>query len=118
MTDSANQGPPRVPVPDDDLEIAILSITFQASDPDALLSVLSKYVVLSRNTDGCRNIDLCASYADPTRFLLIEKWNSETHARAHLNSSLMVEMAEGCNGILSAAPDIDLLEGVSAHDLA
>jgi hypothetical protein len=30
----------------------------------------------------------------------------------------MVEMAESCRGLLSAPPDIDLFDGISAHDLA
>jgi hypothetical protein len=29
----------------------------------------------------------------------------------------MVEMAQACSGLLSSPPDIDLLEGISAHDL-
>ena len=102
----------------DDLEIAILTMHFTASDPDALLTNLSKYVVLSRGQDGARNIDLCASVADPARFVVIGKWDSEAHARAHVDSEAMVEMAEACRGILSVAPRIELLEGISAHDLA
>jgi hypothetical protein len=30
----------------------------------------------------------------------------------------MVEMAEACRGLLAQAPDIDLYDGISAHDLA
>jgi hypothetical protein len=29
----------------------------------------------------------------------------------------MVTMAEGCTGLLAAAPEIDLLEPISAHDI-
>jgi hypothetical protein len=29
----------------------------------------------------------------------------------------MIEMAESCRGLLTAAPDIDLFDGISAHDL-
>ena len=31
---------------------------------------------------------------------------------------VMVDMATACNGLLSSAPDIDLWDGASAHDLA
>lgn len=103
---------------DDDLEIALLTMRFHAADPDALLAVLSKYVVMTRNQPACRNADLCASVTEPTRFVVIQKWDSQQDARAHFDSQLMVEMAEGCAGILAGAPDIDLLEGISAHDLA
>ncbi len=101
----------------DDLEIALLTLTFSASDAEALLASLSKYVVLTRGVDGCRNVDLCASVAKPGVFVIIQKWDSEEHARNHVDSDLMVEMANSCRGILTEAPEIDLLEGISAHDL-
>ena len=100
------------------VEIALVTMVFDASDPDALLTNLSKYVVLARGEVGCRNIDLCVSFAVSTRFVIIEKWESAELARAHFDSTLMVEMAESCDGILRAPPEIDLLEGLSAHDLA
>jgi len=100
-----------------EVEIALVTMTFNASDPVGLLTNLSKYVVLARGADGCRNIDLCESVAMPNKFVVIQKWESETHARAHVDSDLMVEMAEACRGMLTSAPDIDLLEGLSAHDL-
>jgi quinol monooxygenase YgiN len=118
MSDLTSSDPLLVPNLDEDLEISMLQLSFRASDPDVLLSVLSKYVVLTRNVQLCRNVDLCVSYTDPTRFVIIEKWESEDAAREHLDSRLMVEMAQGCDGVLSAPPDIDMLEGVSAHDLA
>jgi len=92
-------------------------MVFQASDADRLLAVLAKYVVVSRGAPGCRNIDLCASATQDDRYLVIEKWESPEAQRAHFDSPEMVEMAEGCRGLLSAPPDIDLFEGISAHDL-
>jgi quinol monooxygenase YgiN len=79
--------------------------------------VLSKYVVLSRGHPGCRNIELCASVTAPGRFVVIEKWESPEAQRAHFDSPDMVEMAEACRALLARPPDIDLLEGISAHDL-
>ena len=54
----------------------------------------------------------------PGWYLVIEKWASREAQRAHFDSAEMVEMAEACKGILAAPPDIDLYDGVSAHDLA
>jgi quinol monooxygenase YgiN len=93
-------------------------MVFHASDPDRLLGVLAKYVVVSRGAPGCRNIDLCGSATSDGHYLVIEKWESPEAQRAHFDSPEMVEMAESCRGLLSAAPDIDLFEGISAHDLA
>ena len=93
-------------------------MAFQASDPDRLLGVLAKYVVVSRGARGCRNIDLCASATTDDRFLVIEKCESPAAQRAHFDSPEMVEMAESCRGLLSGPPTIDLFDGISAHDLA
>ena len=101
----------------DEVELTVVTMDFRASDADRLMPVLSKYVVLSRGHEGCRNIDFCASVTTPGRFVVIEKWESPEAQRAHFDSKDMVEMAESCRGLLSKAPDIDLFEGISAHDL-
>ncbi len=127
VSDGHHQPAPR-PAPLDDeaatdaaipeIELAIVTMRFDASDPVALLAILSKYVVLTRMQPGCRNVDLCASVTRPGRYLLIQKWDSAATQRAHFDSAVMVEMAQACAGILTAAPDIDLWDGPSAHDLA
>jgi quinol monooxygenase YgiN len=48
---------------------------------------------------------------------VIQKWDSDEMQRQHFDSPLMVEMATSCVGILAAAPEIDMWEGTSAHDL-
>ena len=101
----------------DDVELTMVVMDFRASDAERLMPVLAKYVVMSRGHEGSRNIDLCASVTTPGRFSIIEKWESPEAQRAHFDSPAMVEMAEGCRGLLERAPDIDLLEGISAHDL-
>lgn len=101
----------------EDVELAIVTMVFDAADADSLLGVLSKYVVLSRTHPGCRNIDLCASVTTPGRFVVVEKWATPDAQRAHFDSDAMVEMATACRGLLHHPPAIDLLEGVSAHDL-
>lgn len=102
----------------DDIELAIVSLRFDAADPASLLAVLSKYVVLTRMQPGCRNVDLCSSVTVPGRYLVIEKWDSVEAQRAHFDSAVMVEMATACTGLLTGPPDIDLWDGPSAHDLA
>lgn len=101
----------------DDAEITLVTLRFQATDAERLLGVLSKYVVLSRQQPGCRNIDLTASVTTPGRFVVIQKWDSPESQREHFDSAEMVEMAQACVGLLAEPPEIDLLEGLSAHDL-
>jgi len=105
-------------MPGDDVEITMVSMAFDAADPDRLISVLAKYVVLSRGHPGCRNIDLCASATTPNRFVIIQKWESPQAQQAHFDSADMVDMAQACTGLLTRPPAIDLLESISAHDLA
>lgn len=99
------------------MELTIVSLVFDATEPDALAAVLAKYVVLARGARGCRNIDLTASMSRPGRFVVIQKWESPDAQRAHFDSPEMVEMAEACRGLLAHPPEIDLLEPISAHDL-
>lgn len=100
-----------------DIETTIVTMVFDATDAEALLAVLARYVVLTRGQDGCRNVDLCASVTASDRYVVIQKWASPRAQEAHFDSSVMVSMAEGCAGVLRHPPTIDLLEGISAHDL-
>ena len=104
-------------MPDEEPEITLVTIRFEASDPERLIGVLSKYVVVSRMRQGCRNIDLCQSVTTPNRFVVVEKWDSPESQREHFDSAEMVDMAAACEGLLTSPPDVDLLEGLSAHDL-
>jgi quinol monooxygenase YgiN len=104
--------------PEREVETTLVTMAFQATDADALLGVLSKYVVLTRGHDGCRNVDLCLSVTTPDRFVIVQKWEHPDDQQRHFDSPAMVEMARACAGLLAAPPQIDLLEGISAHDLA
>jgi quinol monooxygenase YgiN len=101
----------------DGVDLTVVTMRFETSQPEALAAVLAKYVVLSRGHDGCRNIDLCGSVTRPGRFLVIEKWASAAARQAHFDSPTMVEMAEACRSLLTGPPDLDLFEAISAHDL-
>ena len=101
----------------DDVDLTMVTMAFDAVDPARLQSVLARYVVVSRGHQGCRNIDLALSATHPNRFVVIQKWSSPEDQRAHFDSADMVTMAEGCEGLLVSPPSIDLLEPISAHDL-
>lgn len=101
----------------DNVDVTIVTMVFDASDPGGLLGILAKYVVLTRMVSGCRNVDLAASVTVPGRLIIIEKWESAEAQRAHFDATETVEMADACRGLLVHAPTIDLLEGISAHDL-
>jgi quinol monooxygenase YgiN len=103
-----------------DVEVAVLTAAF-AARPEResdLAAVLARYVVMARGEPGCRNIDLLISATESGKFLVIEKWESADIARAHLDTELMTTMAEAAVPLLSEKPKIDLLDAISAHDLA
>lgn len=50
--------------------------------------------------------------------MVVQKWESPAAQAAHFDSAEMVEMAESCTGLLRHPPQFDLLEAISAHDLA
>lgn len=99
----------------DEVALTMVTMTFDASDPERPQSVLARYVV-GRGQAGCRDIDLALSATTPERFD-IEAWEPPGAQQAHFDSPDVVEMAASCAGLLAAPPRIDLLEPISAHDL-
>lgn len=102
-----------------EVELTVVAGTFQArsgSEAD-LAATLARYVVLTRNVAGCRNVDLVASTTRPGRYLVVEKWDDPAAQRAHLDSEVMVTMAEEATTLLAGPPDLDLYDAVSAYDL-
>lgn len=102
-----------------DVSLAVVAGVFDArpGSEGALGSVLARYVVVSRTSAGCRNIDLVASLTTPGRFLVYEKWESADHQRAHLTAPVTAEMAAAAMPLLAGPPDLGLFEAISAHDL-
>jgi quinol monooxygenase YgiN len=84
---------------------------------DELLAHIVRYVVLSRGEADCRNIDLCASVTTAGRIVVIEKWGSAEAQRAHFDGATMVELAAAARDLGAARPQLDLLDGISAHDI-
>lgn len=101
----------------EEIEPVMVTLTFETDRAPDLLAILARYVVLSRNEPGCRNVDLVASVTKPGRLLIVEKWESEAHQQTHFDGPTMVDMAQACTGLLTAPPDIDLHEAVTMHDL-
>ena len=103
----------------DEVELAMVTGVFDARTgrEGELAAALAKYVVLTRNRDGCRNVDLVASTLHAGRLTVVEKWISPDAARSHLDAAETVEMATTVLDLLARPPDLDLLEAISAQDL-
>lgn len=101
----------------EDVDLVVVTMAFDAADVERLQALLAKYVVVTRGHPGCRNVDLLVSATRPSRHLVVAKWDSPGAQRAHFDSLEMVELAESCRGLLTAPPDIDLYDPISAQDL-
>jgi quinol monooxygenase YgiN len=103
-----------------DIELVVMTGAFDAvaGSEEALAAVLARYVVATRGEDGCRNVDLVMSTTQRGRLLVIEKWESDVAARAHLDGAAMTDMARAAVPLLADRPQIDLHDTISAHDLA
>ena len=103
----------------DDVEIWVVAGQYQArSGREAeLAAVLAAVRGADPGRRGCRNVDLVASASTPGKFLVIEKWDDPDAQRAHLDDPVMVGMATAATPLLATAPDLDLYEAISAHDL-
>lgn len=84
---------------------------------DELLAHLIRYVVVSRSEPGCRNIDLCSSVTVDGRVVIIEKWQTPEAQQAHTAGPALLELANAARELNAARPEMDLLAGISAHDL-
>jgi quinol monooxygenase YgiN len=102
-----------------DQEMAVVLAHFRAAigNEGQVAGVLSRYVVVSRGHEGCLNIDLLESEAQPHVFVVIQKWASEEDRDRHFSSDDAVLMAESMSGLLSEPPQISPFAPVSAHDL-
>jgi quinol monooxygenase YgiN len=97
-------------------EPVVVTMSWERVD-DRLLAHIARYVVLSRAEYGCRNIDLCASVTAEGRVVVIEKWASRAAQRAHMDAEPMVALATAARDLKASPPALDLLDGMSAHDL-
>lgn len=102
---------------DTEVDLVVVTMHFDTDDPEALLPILSRYVVMTRGHDGCRNVDFVASATRPGRFGIVQKWETPDAQQAHFDSPDMVAMAKACDGLLRNQPEIDLLEAISVQDL-
>ena len=96
----------------DEVDLTMVTMTFDAVDPGRLQSVLARYVVLSRGHHGCRNIDLALSATQPEPLRdRAEVGVARSDQRAHFDSADMVDDGRGLRrASWPARPPIDLLD--------
>lgn len=103
--------------PTGEVDLAVVTMTFETSDAAAFAAVVSRYVVLARQEPGCRNVDLCTSAVSPGRVLVVSKWATPADQLRHAEGSVLSDFARDCAGILAGPPTIEVWDAPSAHDL-
>lgn len=96
-------------------EVRVLAV-LQAL-PGAGAEVLALWPSLSdlvRAEDGCLAYDLHRVAGDDDRFVVLERWSCLATLAAHGQSPHMREFGARASGLLSAAPEVIVLEDVPA----
>ena len=62
---------------------ATLELKFKPESVDAARDIFSRELKATRAFDGCLGVEVLVDAANPARWLLIEKWESEEHDAAY-----------------------------------
>ncbi len=69
-------------------------------------SILSSILEPTRQESGCLRYELQQNHQEPTDFIFIEEWESDTLLDAHLASAHLAATGSRLDGLLVAPPDI------------
>ncbi|KGJ71689.1 hypothetical protein GY21_20495 [Cryobacterium roopkundense] len=91
---------------------AILDIHVKAESLATVATVLRDTLADTRTFDGCLGVDVLMDTADPTHFVLLEKWASLEHDAAY-RTWRAGPGASGLGAILAEAPVLTKFETAS-----
>jgi quinol monooxygenase YgiN len=69
----------------------------------------------SRKDPGCLRYDLCQDLSEPTRFAMIEEWESEAALEAHLAQPWLNKAIEQLGPMLAGRPVVARMRDVSGE---
>jgi quinol monooxygenase YgiN len=68
------------------------------------LEVYRELVAATRQEDGCLSYELLQQTDDPTRFVLVEEWESQEHLDAHTRTEHFTRLVAELESLEVAAP--------------
>jgi quinol monooxygenase YgiN len=83
---------------------ALLEFRFKPDVVDQVPDALSRTLAVTRTFDGCQRIDVLVDSEDPTRYLLVEVWESMEHDRAYREFRASPGGASELGPLLAALP--------------
>ena len=83
---------------------ALLEFRFKPEVADQAPDALSRTLAVTRQFDGCQRIDVLVDSEDPTRYLLVEVWESMEHDATYRAFRASPDGASELGPLLAAAP--------------
>jgi len=83
---------------------ALLEFRFKPEVIDQVPDAISRTLDVTRKFDGCQRIDVLVDGEDPTRYLLVEVWESMEHDAAYRKFRATPDGASELGPKLAAAP--------------
>jgi quinol monooxygenase YgiN len=84
----------------------VARIKARSNKVNELLSVLNSLVEPTRKEPGCIHYELLQNNEDPTDFVLIEEWLSDTALQSHFATKHFKEGLTKLSSLVAAEPDI------------
>jgi len=83
---------------------ALLEFRFKPEILDQVPDAISKTLAVTRKFDGCQRIDVLVDSDDPSRYLLVEIWDSMQHDTAYREFRASPGGASELGPLLAAPP--------------
>jgi quinol monooxygenase YgiN len=83
---------------------ALLEFRFKPEVVDQVPGALSRTLEVTRKFDGCQRIDVLVDSEDPTRYLLVEVWESMEHDADYREFRASPGGASELGALLAAPP--------------
>jgi quinol monooxygenase YgiN len=84
--------------------VAFLEFRFKPEAADQAPDALTRTLAVTRQFDGCQRIDVLVDNEDPTRYLLVEVWESMEHDAAYREFRASPGGASELGPLLAAPP--------------
>ena len=97
------------------MPVIVATITPKPDEFDAVEKVLTSLIPDVHAEDGC---ELYALHRGQDRFVFVEKWRDMAALGAHGGGPNIQALTQGLKGLVTGAPDVQILEAVPAGDAA
>lgn len=97
--------------------VVLASLNARAGQEDAVLAGLAEAAARTHEEAGCLLYALHRSTDDPTRIVLVERWESREALDEHFTKPYIRALGEQTH-LLDGTPDVYFLEPVPAGDVA